>query len=163
MLFCTSLVAYVGAGRYGSVNPTLELTQLLYIISTHYCSHREQQPASSSSSPAFQLDSAPHIPLKPVQVLATHFDVMMQLDADVQGVAATSGTFLNTKNSRSGTFLDTTHSLMYLTAVLCTGDQAFLTPRRLSVVNTSSGSRIKELAFSQAVLAVRLNKQRYDD
>lgn len=42
----------------------------------------------------------------------------------------------------------------------CVGDQAFLTPRRLSVVNTSSGSRIRDLAFSQAVLAVRLNRQR---
>jgi hypothetical protein len=40
------------------------------------------------------------------------------------------------------------------------GDQAFLTPRRLSVVNTSSGSRIRDLSFSQAVLSVRLNRQR---
>jgi hypothetical protein len=40
------------------------------------------------------------------------------------------------------------------------GDQAFLTPRRLSVVNTSSGSRIRDLSFSQAVLAVRINRQR---
>jgi len=41
-----------------------------------------------------------------------------------------------------------------------TGDQAFLTPRRLSVVNTSSGSHIRDLAFSSSVLAVRLNRQR---
>lgn len=40
------------------------------------------------------------------------------------------------------------------------GDQAFLTPRRLTVVNTSSGSRIRDLSFSSSVLSVRLNRQR---
>lgn len=56
------------------------------------------------------------------------------------------------------------HSLVPLSTRIgvCThtGDQAFLTPRRLSVVNTSSGSRIRDLSFSQAVLSVRLNRQR---
>lgn len=47
-----------------------------------------------------------------------------------------------------------------LLAYVGAGDQAFLTPRRLSVVNTSSGSHIRDLAFSSSVLAVRLNRQR---
>jgi hypothetical protein len=50
--------------------------------------------------------------------------------------------------------------LLSTTVNIVAGDQAFLTPRRLSVVNTSSGSRIRDLAFSQAVLSVRLNRQR---
>uniref|UniRef100_A0A383W1Z6 Anaphase-promoting complex subunit 4 WD40 domain-containing protein n=1 Tax=Tetradesmus obliquus TaxID=3088 RepID=A0A383W1Z6_TETOB len=40
------------------------------------------------------------------------------------------------------------------------GDQPSLTPRRLSVINTSSSSVIRDLSFSSSVLAVRLNKQR---
>lgn len=47
-----------------------------------------------------------------------------------------------------------------LLAFVGAGDQPALTPRRLSVINTSSNSVIRDLSFSSSVLAVRLNRQR---
>jgi autophagy-related protein 18 len=52
------------------------------------------------------------------------------------------------------------HSAARAAAAAAAGDQPTLTPRRLSVINTSSNSVIRDLSFSSSVLAVRLNKQR---
>eukprot|EP00879_Flechtneria_rotunda_P031277 GHRR01034153.1.p1 GENE.GHRR01034153.1~~GHRR01034153.1.p1 ORF type:complete len:216 (+),score=52.76 GHRR01034153.1:491-1138(+) len=47
-----------------------------------------------------------------------------------------------------------------LLAYVGAGDQPSLTPRKLTVLNTSSGTAIRDLTFSSSVLAVRLNRQR---
>jgi len=43
-----------------------------------------------------------------------------------------------------------------------TGEQPALTPRKMTVYNTSSDAPIQDLNFVSSVLAVRMNRQRWD-
>ena len=47
-----------------------------------------------------------------------------------------------------------------LLAYVGAGEQPALTPRRLGVLNTSTGGGIQDLHFAASVLAVRLNRER---
>jgi autophagy-related protein 18 len=49
-----------------------------------------------------------------------------------------------------------------LIAVVGAGEQPALSPRRLSVFNTSTGVNLAELNFVSSILAVCMNRKRYD-
>jgi autophagy-related protein 18 len=44
--------------------------------------------------------------------------------------------------------------------VLKTGEQPVLTPRKLTLMNTTTNTIIQDISFPTAVLAVRMNKKR---
>ena len=44
---------------------------------------------------------------------------------------------------------------------ICAGEQPALTPRKLTLMNTTIQSVIQDISFQTSILAVRLNRKRY--